>query len=173
MFTPTAPSDHLLFSTARIEARTGTSSSIGTGFFFRFKINPQRGVPVLITNKHVVKGCESFRFLVHRAADPTSPGIPHGENIAVDLRNEANLWIDHPGDSDLCAIPTGPLEYEAKRQGHTLYYCPLEESLLPTSTQFAEMKAIEDVVMVGYPTGLWDEVNNLPILRPSTSTADP
>ena len=37
----------------------------------------------------------------------------------------------------------------------------------------AGLTALEDVVMVGYPTGIWDRVNNMPIIRRGITATHP
>ncbi len=41
----------------------------------------------------------------------------------------------------------------------------LDESIIPTQVQLESLSALEEIVMVGYPIGIWDEVNNFPVLR--------
>lgn len=36
-----------------------------------------------------------------------------------------------------------------------------------------ELSAVEDVLMVGYPIGLWDEINNLPLIRRGITATHP
>lgn len=36
-----------------------------------------------------------------------------------------------------------------------------------------KLDAMEDVIMVGYPVGLWDSVNNRPIFRRGITATDP
>jgi hypothetical protein len=36
-----------------------------------------------------------------------------------------------------------------------------------------KLDAIEDVIMVGYPNGLWDHVNNLPLVRKGATASHP
>jgi hypothetical protein len=45
--------------------------------------------------------------------------------------------------------------------------------LIPTPAELAEVPAWEDVVVVGYPNGVWDSVNNRPILRKGITATDP
>lgn len=46
-------------------------------------------------------------------------------------------------------------------------------SLVPTQEEWLELTAIEDIVMVGYPIGLWDDVNNRPIVRKGITASHP
>lgn len=61
--TKLSPPEQLVYSTVRIECeyadgRRGT----GTGFFFAFAREGDRFVPVIVTNKHVVKRRSAGRF---------------------------------------------------------------------------------------------------------------
>lgn len=44
--------------------------------------------------------------------------------------------------------------------------------MLPNDTLLKAITAIEEVYMVGYPKGIWDAINNIPIVRKGT-TATP
>jgi hypothetical protein len=104
------PSNQLLYSTARIVGMvSGGKSSVGTGFFFNFKIDEERVLPALITNKHVVKDANVGEFQLHKGDSGTAgAGKPTGEPINVRLEAFAERWIQHPDDNvDLCAMPVG------------------------------------------------------------------
>jgi hypothetical protein len=49
----------------------------------------------------------------------------------------------------------------------------LSDTLIPNQETLENLAALEDVVMVGYPSGLWDSVNNLPILRRGITASHP
>ena len=49
----------------------------------------------------------------------------------------------------------------------------MDEKLLPTATDLANLIAIEEVVMVGYPNGIWDHVNNMPVFRRGVTATHP
>ena len=36
-----------------------------------------------------------------------------------------------------------------------------------------EIDAIEDIIFIGYPNGIWDSVNNMPILRKGSTATHP
>lgn len=53
--------EQLAYSTVRIECELATGGiCTGTGYFFKFKNNPEKReyIPVVITNKHVVRGAK-------------------------------------------------------------------------------------------------------------------
>ena len=37
--------------------------------------------------------------------------------------------------------------------------------MIPAQADLESLDAIEEIVMIGYPNGLWDSVNNMPIAR--------
>ncbi|QQN55560.1 hypothetical protein I6H46_06570 [Anaerococcus obesiensis] len=51
------------------------------------------------------------------------------------------------------------------RTGKSVYYIPAEEDLIPNEEVTSNLSALEEIVMVGYPIGLWDKINNYPILE--------
>jgi hypothetical protein len=91
----------------------------------------------------------------------------------VSLSSE-NLWVKHPDpDVDLCILPVAPLASRADKQGKRLFYITLHPAMIPTDGELAELTAIEDVVMVGYPVGIWDSANNMPVIRRGITATHP
>ena len=77
-----------------------------------------------------------------------------------------SLWTRHPDpDVDLVAMPIAPVHRHAETNGQKLFYVSLDDSLLPTEDDIKDFAGIESITMVGYPNGLWDRTNNLPIFR--------
>jgi hypothetical protein len=167
-------SSQLLFTTTRIVARRrdGTDS-VGTAFFFHFDVDGQTHVPVLVTNKHVVAEATQGEFLVHEASADQQDPTPSSASFGISLQNFEHMWVGHPGEIDLCAMPFEPLRQQALAQGKRVFYMPFDESLIPSQSTFESLSALEDIVMVGYPVGLWDSVNNLPIFRRGTTASHP
>ncbi len=169
-------SSRLLFTTTRIVATLSDGTqSVGTGFFFRYDVDEQRHVPVLITNKHVVKDAIKGTFFVHEAlTDEDGQVKPSEISTGIEYHNFANAWFGHPdADIDLCAMPLGGLHEQVRAVGKQFFYLSLDESIIPTQEQLETLAAIEDVVMVGYPIGIWDSVNNFPILRRGITATHP
>ena len=167
-------STQLLYSTTRVVAETGADSSVGTAFFFNFKGDDDRNVPVLVTNKHVIDGADQGQILIHEAIPgPDGTSLPSPASSAISVLDFSAKWIRHPGGLDLCAMPVGPIGQQLRAVGKDPFYRTLSESLIWTDDQLAELTALEEVVMVGYPIGLSDSVNNLPILRRGITASHP
>jgi hypothetical protein len=73
---------------------------------------------------------------------------------------------------DLAIVPLRPLERAARDLGVQLYYHAIDSQRIPDAATVREFDALEDVLFVGYPSGVWDQVNLMPILRRGT-TATP
>jgi hypothetical protein len=76
------------------------------------------------------------------------------------------MWILHPNpDIDLCAAP---LIYLLDRAGFKLeevYRVPFNAANILSDEELLNLRGVEDVVMIGYPQGFWDNVNNMPLVR--------
>lgn len=173
MIEPMTLTERLLFTTVRIQTRTASGTTgTGTGFFFTFAATSRPGanIPVVVTNKHVVAGAVAGTFTVHEMAD----GKPSGRFYPVDLDAFERLWIPHPDpDVDLCAMLAGPIYEAARNSGRPVYHLDLSKEVIASQQQLDSLSAVEDVLMVGYPNGLWDEFNNFPILRRGITATHP
>jgi hypothetical protein len=99
--------------------------------------------------------------------------VATGKPFNITLDSFADRWIQHPGDIDLCSMPVGPLREEARKNGQEIFWAQSEESLIPSQESLEELGALEEVAMIGYPNGLWDSVNNYPIIRRGSTASHP
>lgn len=157
--------EQLSFCTARIETEDASGNTYsGTGFFFSLKVK-NKEMPLLVTNKHVVRGMKKGRFLFTIADADGNPDYVNHFTFNVHDAFET-MWTFHPQDDvDLCVLSIAPLVKAASQQGKHLFYRTFDESFIPSETDKSGIDAIEDIIMVGYPNGLWDQVNNMPIVR--------
>ncbi|MEW6542830.1 MAG: serine protease [Nitrospirota bacterium] len=158
------PSEQLTYSTVRIECETATGTSVGTGFFYRFAEQGEQYVPAIVTNRHVVEGARQGRIFLHTS--DTQGNVIAGQHYSCTLEQFADFWIPHPDATvDLCALPIAALHQDAEARSTPLFYIALNASVTATPALFAELTALEDIAMIGYPTGIWDSKNNMPIIR--------
>ena len=152
-------SEMLMHSTIRIEILNENKQvvSTGTGFFFDFKINDKYNVPVLVTNKHVIKDAQIGRlvFTISKEGKPV-----YGEKFMYEIQAFEELFILHPEqDVDLCVMPINPVVKDAQiKYNKTLFYISLGESIIAHKEQLEGLNALEDIIMIGYPNGLWEEI---------------
>lgn len=173
MNTPLSSSEQIAHSTVRIEVilHTGENAT-GTGFIYKFAQNGDQHIPAIVTNKHVIQNAQSGSFHISMADEHGLPN--YGQKEIFSFNNFENFWVMHPDpDIDLCAMPIAPILSKADQDGHKLFYIGLDETLIPSDEELRDMTALEDVVMVGYPNGIWDEKHNMPVFRRGITATHP
>jgi hypothetical protein len=157
----------MLFCTVRIEAHNSTASSVGTGFLFGYKLPDGREVPYLVTNKHVVDGFDIGKIRFTFAKDGGNGLEPSfGEYYETSLYSFSHLWFRHDDkDIDIAVMPLGPHLQDILSSDRRIYTIGIPKEAIPSKEVIEELDAMEDIVFVGYPNGLWDSKNNLPIIR--------
>lgn len=155
--------ENLTLTTTRISAfRNGGLFGLGTGFFFNFKISDGHFIPTIVTNKHVIDGCDKITVVCHTA----NGSEPSGDYIPCSLDTQPGTVLLHPDPNvDLCAIPFGPILNQAKANGTPLFYTGLDFGIVPKDDDWQYFDALEEVIMIGCPRGIFDDFNNLPITR--------
>jgi hypothetical protein len=145
-----------------------SNSKTGTGFFFNFSLGNDQFLPVLITNKHVIEGTSGVQFLIHTAA--TKDAKQPDANAAID--SVSSDWTPHPNPKiDLCAALVGPVMNSMTTMAP--FFRALDPNLIKSDAELKDLNAVEDILMVGYPNGLWDSVNNFPLLRRGITASHP
>lgn len=157
--------EQLVHCTVRIETSlTAGGTSCGTGFFMNFLQTETESVPVIVTNKHVVAGSGIGRFSLTLARPDGLPDI--GNHRQFSFANFESLWLKHPNQNvDLAVFLVGPLLNQAQQSGTPLFFIPLQTALIPKESERLDLSTMEDIIMIGYPSGIWDAKNNLPVIR--------
>jgi len=164
--------EQLAFSTVRIEVDFESQKGFGTGFFFTLLEGEGKHVPVIVTNKHVIKGAKRGTFILTRANPDGSPNVT--SHIPVQIDNFESRWIVHPDTNiDLAVMPIAPILQEAISKGFTPFYRSLNKTLIPSPAQLKQLTAVEDIIMIGYPVAIWDSINNYPVFRRGITATHP
>lgn len=166
VITPTSVAEQLMYSTIRI----ANPPAVGTGFYYNHVIDETTAIGLIITNKHVITG-DITELTFHTTK---GEGKPSGSLYTAYVDNTKGLWIHHPSATvDLCALPIGPIFGLAEKAGHTLYTVAMGSKLIWSDKDLTSLDAVEEVIMVGYPNGLWDDVNNYPLFRRGITATHP
>lgn len=157
-------------STIRIIVKKDTNYYVGTGFFFEFEMNKVKKL-ALITNNHVVTETDTTILKFNRDIK----GSPkYGDIVTVNIPNNRFKWIRHPDLAiDLSLLELKPIIDEITKQGTSVYIRSIIESLIPSDSIWNTLTYLEELIMIGYPNGLIDEKNNLPIVRTGTTASQP
>lgn len=167
------PAETLMHTTVRLECRLeGNRTSTGTGFFFSFNVDGKTHVPVIVTNKHVIEKSKIGTFVLTKSDDQGQPIIGTTERVVLD--SFENLWVKHPDVKvDLAVFPMAQLYHQATAKGIKFFAPPIGEDLLATPDKLSNLSGLDSITMIGYPNGLWDEKNNMPIVRRGITATNP
>lgn len=159
------PSEQLFFTTAYLSGRDSAGSSwTGTGFIVNYEVADSAIVPVLITNKHVLVGAVELVVRLVRAGTDGEPTSAATEATFVNF-GTAN-WLGHPvTEVDVAVMFLAPALQLMQALGQPPFYRGFSPEQMLTEAQAQELDALEDVTFVGYPNGLFDTANFLPIAR--------
>ncbi len=161
----------LLYHTVRVEIELQDGSS-GTGTAFTLLHTHARGRSTfVVTNRHLVEGVRSGALIFALARD----GQPVlGSRFELRIEDFPEAWLLHPDPTvDLAIMPLSPLLHAAQEQGVALYWQPIDTQTALTEAHAPALDALEEVLFVGYPSGVWDQVNAIPILRRGITATPP
>lgn len=169
MLQPQSISERLMYSTIRLSIGTSTA----TGFFYELD-TPKKTV-IVVSNRHFAEQVDSLSNL-----DFTKTSITQQTQFLIHLDDGTNKqisenieWFLHPSE-DLAFFVLGkalrnyPLPVNVK-----YFVLRVNPNMIPTQAQLDDLTALENVVMVGYPNGLYDSVNNFPLFRTGKTATHP
>lgn len=166
--------DELVHTTVRIECRNAKGQqSSGTGFFCLFDVEGSTDpIPAIVTNKHVIAGAETGTFHISLADES---GVPvEGNHHQITITSFTTAWYPHPEpDVDLTVMPAAVILGDLAQKGLRPFFKAIDNSLMAFEPDLKELSAIESILMVGYPIGLWDAKNNAPIVRRGITATPP
>lgn len=167
-----SPIEQLIHSTVRIECQTKDGEATGTGYFFGFFPRDKDCIPCLVTNKHVINGATQGKIYLTVKGDDGSPQL--GKVVSVTFNGFGNMWIGHPDPAiDLAILTLGPVFQITKQNGFSFYFKYITREYLAEPELLSTLSTMEDIIMVGYPNGLWDKLHNLPIIRKGITATHP
>lgn len=138
----------------------------GTGFFFEFPIpGINHHLKTIVTNRHVMVDYVSLEFTLNQSS--TDDPFNFVQNtFTLNEEQLSDSVVFHPNDNiDLCYIDLSIIYNENLANNVRLRMNPFSFDSIPPRESYHHFTALEEVVMIGYPFGLWDHVNNLPIMR--------
>ena len=157
-------STQLLFSTVPIWAEKNGAGVTGSAFIYNAPFpgaTTGQAAPVLITNSHVVKGASKViaEFTRAEGSFPSKSGRLTVELNVADIARFSNETLD------LFAYPLGPLLNQQEKALQPLFIRSFGPELIPNVAVRDDFSALEEVIFIGYPAGLRDTKNSLPLIR--------
>lgn len=153
--------DQLIYSTVKIVCRGNGVLSSGTGFFMREELGEGNNINAIVTNKHVIKGFDTAEIVL---VGTDNKGNPDDKNhISIIIENLSKKTVEHPDSSiDICLLFVND-----ELNKVDAYYKAINCNMVLTKDNgdYDALTSIEDVIMIGYPNGIIDAVNNKPVVR--------
>ncbi len=158
---------HFFKAIVAIGVSDGTDTQwAGTGFMYGYGVGPKDGKPqmrtFLVTNKHVLEGLNSviLRF-------ETSSGRSSEFNISL-LQNGKSIWTGHSDpEIDVAVIPVNG-DFLEQQLGQVNVFSDHADCLVLNSPIANHLSEGDSIFLLGFPLGLVDKIENLPIVRGGT-----
>ena len=165
----------LSYNTVRIELEyDGEETGIGTGFLYQFESSGKINVPAIVTNRHVLENAKNIDLYFNPTGKDNIPNLDNEKIFVRFTEIEKNSWFSHPNpDIDLAFLPVARMVDQLHGEGKIPYMLYFTRSTLPKTEEWSILTALEQVVVVGYPAGIWDSTNNMPILRRGVTATHP
>lgn len=148
----------LQYITVKIE----TPENSGTAFYYVHKESDAEEYLFLVTNKHLVNVEDDLKLNIKIQE---SNGKISFHPFIIKKPNEA-FFFHVDSNIDLAIVPVNNImNLLINELGKMPFLKWLSVDEIPSNEEVLGYSPVEDVVMVGYPVGMSDEVNMLPIIR--------
>jgi len=157
-----SPAEQLFFTTVRLEVQNEAGGGAGTGFFYSYSDDDKQYIFV-VSNKHVVLDAKRGTMVL-TLAEGDQPRL--GEKFTLTVEDFGAQWFGHPDvDTDIAVMPFVPMLNRIQETGKRVYFKVIAHDLIPDRASVEQLDAIEEVIFVGYPNGIFDAVNLTPLAR--------
>lgn len=162
--------DQVFFTTVRLECVGAGKSWVGTGFVYAVETT-QGTAHFLVSNKHVLADAETVTAGMVREEG----GKPQLGSATLTMIQGfgPHIWSGHPDPAvDVAVMPFWDVLQSMQQRCASPFFRSIPEGMALTTESAAQLDSVVDVTFVGYPSGIFDTKNLLPIVRRGT-TATP
>lgn len=162
--------DQVYFTTVRLECHAQDRAWVGTGFIYAVETD-KGSAHFLVTNRHVLQDAQIVTVRMVQS-DENKPKLGHATQTTI-TGFGSHVWTGHPDPSvDIAVMPFWTVLENMTAQGAPPFFRSIPETIALMPSAASELDSVVEVAFVGYPSGLFDSVNFLPIVRRGT-TATP
>jgi len=158
--------EQLFFVTLRVAGRSAEGDRwTGTGFIYAIPTVAGGQAHFLITNRHVLADASQVDLQFMSATADRKPDYGNAHHASIGLGGES--WVGHPDEAvDVAAIPLGGVLNQMTADGGQLpFFRSLSPEHLLRPEGVGQYDALEEVTLIGYPNGLIDTHNLIPVAR--------
>lgn len=164
----------LLFSTVRLETynKDRKPVAVGTGFILSHTFEGGFQELFLVTNKHVLEQAYVGRFGLTQQLGNSGPDI--GKPFYINFQEFGASWHGHPDpDVDVAVMPLSWQLATIQQMGTKAFLTRITTHIIPSEGDLDSLDVVEPVIFVGYPSGIYDEKNYIPIIRRGATATPP
>jgi hypothetical protein len=158
------PAECAILSTVKIQSVNADGRPYsGTAFFLAHRVG-EKTFGFVVTCSHVVREAKSGT-LVFQVDEGGQPKF--GISCTISVAEFASLWFHNPDpgiDVAVCLIDPF-LDFAKTNLKTQLYFQVLNSDSVPDPGYISELDAIEDILFIGYPSGIVEQSMLLPISR--------
>lgn len=147
-------------------------TGVGTGFVWVEKLANDESAVLLITNRHVLKNATIVGLTLQGTAADGSRALGPGREVETKL-GELHIVFHPDPEVDLALLAIGPIIQRLNLEGFQPHFTSVARGIVPNADQIRELSAAHPVTVVGYPNGVFDVANNLPVVRRGTTAIPP
>jgi S1-C subfamily serine protease len=118
-----------------------------------------------VTNRHVVAGMTKIEMKWTRRTPSNEPDYGNIVDVTLDLQQQPRIILHPDPDVDLAIIIVSDLLNKYQSESMPIYVVGADESVIASSDDLKKFQPLEDILVVGYPDGISDTANNIPIFR--------
>ena len=155
--------EQTFYSTVRVEVKTqhGKQSS-GTCFVFEYK-SDENSYPFLVTARRLVEEADEGRMTFIQSKN-NAPAF--GKGYTLDIEHFSKLWYSHPDQElDIAITPFVPFVKHIENSGVPVHFKLMSVDDTSQARVNSQLNLASDLFYLGYPIGVWDRKNLLPVLR--------
>lgn len=144
---------------------------VATGFFFSEPNPAMSGAmwPIIITNRHVIEEASRIQLVISIV-----DGDGSERHVEVDEPLATFDPLYHPsGEIDLAGLNIASALTKLESPGSTFRFRFLDRSVIPPAEEFERLTVATNIIMIGYPNGIWDDVNNKAVFRRGIAATSP
>lgn len=160
--------ERLFYTTVHIEKELADGRRFGgTGFIVSLK-GTGFSDEFLVTNKHVIAEGKLGTIRFHSIDRP----FTKWKGYKLEIHEFEHYWIGHRDPKvDVAIMSMSLIKKQAAKSGKNLFYQAIPQAMFPTDHQLDTLDAIDEVLFVGYPSGIYDSAHYLPIVRRGISAS--